>query len=273
MTDTPQTTVHRSITVPLAQAEAFALFTDGIDSWWPRDGHSIGQAPLQQVSLEAHTDGRWFERSTDGEHVWGRVLQWQPPHRVVMSWQISAEWTSDPTVATEIDVCFTDIGAGRTRIDLEHHHLDRYGDRHGDMLVALDSPDGWQAVLAAYAANVAPIGFDRHTLVTLVLRPDAPLLSPAEAEALQDAHLAHTADLVAAGVILVAGPPVGPDDERLRGVSIWSVAPDIARRMCDEDPAVRAGRLAAQVATWVTPAGQLRFERVRVPRSMAEVEG
>jgi uncharacterized protein YciI len=119
--------------------------------------------------------------------------------------------------------------------------------------------------------HAAPIGFDSHTLVMLVLRPDAPLLSPAGAAALQDAHLAHTADLVAAGHILAAGPPVDPDDERLRGVSLWSVDPDTARRMCDEDPAVRAGRLAVQVATWMTPAGQLHFERVRVPRSMADI--
>jgi hypothetical protein len=65
-----------------------------------------------------------------------------------------------------------------------------------------------------------------------------------------------------------------PDDERLRAVSLWSVDPDIARRMRDEDPAVRAGPLAAQVATWMTPAGQPRFERVRVarpwPKSRAE---
>jgi uncharacterized protein YndB with AHSA1/START domain/uncharacterized protein YciI len=274
MTDASRTTVHRSITVPLAQGAAFALFTDGMDSWWPRDGYSIGQAPSQQSCLEAYEGGRWFERSTDGsEHVWGRVLHWQPPHRVVMSWQISPDWTADLTVATEVDIRFTDIGAGGTRVDLEHRHLDRYGDRQGDMLVALGSPDGWQAVLAAYAAKVAPIGFDRHTLVTLILRPAAPELSPAEAEALQNAHLAHTADLVAAGHILAAGPPVDPDDERLRGISLWSVDPNTARRMCDEDPAVRAGRLAAQVATWMTPSGQLRFERVRVPRSMAEVEG
>jgi len=274
MTDKPQTTVHRSITVPLAQGEAFALFTDGIDSWWPRDGYSIGQAPLQQTILETHEGGRWFERSTDGsEHVWGRVLEWHPPHRVVMSWQISADWAADPTLATAVDVRFGEVRPGRTRVDLEHRHLDRYGDRHVDMLAAFGSSDGWQAVLDAYAASAAPIGFDSHTLVMLVLRPDAPELSSADADALQDAHLAHTADLVAAGHILAAGPPVDPDDERLRGVSIWSVDPDTARRMCEADPVVRAGRLAVQVATWMTPTGQLDFDRVRVPRSMAEVEG
>lgn len=79
--------------------------------------------------------------------------------------------------------------------------------------------------------------FDQHTLVLLTLRPDAPTMSSTEAGAIQDAHLAHTADLVAAGHILAAGPPVDQDDERLRGVSIWSVDPDTARRLCANDPA------------------------------------
>jgi len=115
--------------------------------------------------------------------------------------------------------------------------------------------------------------FDHHTLVMLMLRPDAPVQSPQSAQTLQDAHLAFIADQVAAGHILAAGPPVNTDDEKLRGLSLWSVEPDAARVLAAADPAVLAGRLAVEVGTWMVPAGQVRFEKVRVPRSVADAQG
>jgi len=112
--------------------------------------------------------------------------------------------------------------------------------------------------------------FDQHTLVLLVRPPDAPELSPEEADALQDAHLAFRADLRDQGYLLGGGPLVDQDDERLRGISLMSVDPATARELCSADPAVRAGRLAVQVMTWMVPAGNIRFEKVPVPRSLAE---
>ena len=112
--------------------------------------------------------------------------------------------------------------------------------------------------------------FDQHTLVLLVRPPDAPEMSPEEADALQDAHLAFRADLRDRGYLLGGGPLVGQDDERLRGISLMSVDPATARELCNADPAVRAGRLAVQVMTWMVPAGNIRFEDVPAPRSMAE---
>jgi uncharacterized protein YciI len=113
--------------------------------------------------------------------------------------------------------------------------------------------------------------FDQHTLVLLVRPPDAPELSEQEADALQDAHLAFRADLRDQGFLLGGGPLLDQDDERLRGISVMSVDPDTAREMCNADPAVRAGRLAVQVMTWMVPTGNVRFDNVPVPRSMAEV--
>ena len=112
--------------------------------------------------------------------------------------------------------------------------------------------------------------FDQHTLVLLVRPPDAPDLSPDEADALQDAHLAFRADLRDQGYLLGGGPLMDQDDERLRGISLMSVDPATARELCSADPAVRAGRLAVQVMTWMVPAGNIRFENVPVPRSSAE---
>jgi uncharacterized protein len=113
--------------------------------------------------------------------------------------------------------------------------------------------------------------FDQHTLVLLVRPPDAPELSEQEADALQDAHLAFRADLREQGFLLGGGPLLDQDDERLRGISVMSVDPDTARELCNADPAVRAGRLAVQVMTWMVPAGNVRFDNVPAPRSMAEV--
>jgi len=89
--------------------------------------------------------------------------------------------------------------------------------------------------------------FDRHTLVLLVRRPDAPELTDEEAAELQDRHLAFRADLRDRGYLIGGGPLVDQDDERLRGISIMMCDPETARRLSNEDPAVRAGRLAIEV--------------------------
>ena len=114
--------------------------------------------------------------------------------------------------------------------------------------------------------------FDQHTLVLLVRPPDAPELSEQEADALQDAHLAFRADLRDQGYLIAGGPLLGQDDERLRGISVMSVDPASARELCSADPAVRAGRLAVQVMTWMVPAGNVHFEKVSAPRSVAEAD-
>lgn len=112
--------------------------------------------------------------------------------------------------------------------------------------------------------------FDQHTVVLLIRPPDAPELPPEALDRLQDAHLAHQAGLVEQGHVLAAGPFVDADDERLRGFVVLSVHPDMARELYANDPAVRAGRLVAQVMSWMVPEGILRFESVPVPRSMLE---
>ena len=114
--------------------------------------------------------------------------------------------------------------------------------------------------------------FDRHTLVLLVRPPDAPELTDEEADELQDRHLAFRADLRDRGFLIGGGPLVDQDDERLRSISIWMCDPETARRLSNEDPAVRAGRLAVEVMTWMVPAGNVRFEDVAAPRSTAEAD-
>jgi|SRR5215212_438541 uncharacterized protein len=112
--------------------------------------------------------------------------------------------------------------------------------------------------------------FDRYTVTLLTLRPDAPVMTDEEAAELQDRHLAHGAELQDRGLVLARGPLTEQDDERFRGFSIWSVDPATAREHAEADPAVQAGRLAVDVMTWMMPAGNLQFSKVRAPRSIAE---
>jgi hypothetical protein len=109
--------------------------------------------------------------------------------------------------------------------------------------------------------------FDHYTAVLLVKRTDAPELSPQEADALQDAHMAHLADLHDAGHLLAAGPLL---HDHFRGLSILRVDVDQALRLKQADPAVIAGRFEVIAIPWMVPHGAVAFSKTRFPRSMAE---
>lgn len=109
--------------------------------------------------------------------------------------------------------------------------------------------------------------FDRYTITLLVKRPDAPQLDEEAATAMQDAHMAHLADLHAAGHLLAAGPLQDPE---FRGLSILNVPPDEARALKEADPAVRAGLYSIRAIPWIVPAGAMAFSPTRFPRSVEE---
>jgi uncharacterized protein YciI len=109
--------------------------------------------------------------------------------------------------------------------------------------------------------------FDRYTITLLLKREDAPELSAEEEAVLQDAHMAHLAELAEAGKLLAAGPLF---DETYRGLSILNVSPDEARALKEADPAVQAGRYSIVAVPWMLPAGAMSFTPTRFPRSMAE---
>jgi uncharacterized protein YndB with AHSA1/START domain len=107
------------------------------------------------VIVEPRAGGRWFERGEDGsECQWGAVLVWEPPSRVVLAWQITADWTYDPNFATELELRFAAEGEHATRVELEHRHLERFGDRAQLAYETFSSPHGWSGLLARYAETV-----------------------------------------------------------------------------------------------------------------------
>jgi hypothetical protein len=86
---------------------------------------------------------------------WGRVLVWDPPSRIVLSWEISADWKHDPHLKTEVEVRFVADGENRTRVELEHRGLDAYGARRDEMRGIFDSDTGWKGLLDAFAARAS----------------------------------------------------------------------------------------------------------------------
>jgi uncharacterized protein YndB with AHSA1/START domain len=145
-----------TITVGVPVERAFSVFTGSIDTWWPRMYH-IGQSDMAQAVLEPKEGGRWYERGVDGtECDWGRVLAWDPPHRLVVTWQINGQWQFDPDPehASEIEVRFTADGPGQTTVELEHRLLERLGDGEA-IRGAIGSGGGWSAILELFAKAAA----------------------------------------------------------------------------------------------------------------------
>jgi hypothetical protein len=149
--------VVRTITVRATPERAFEIFTTGMTRWWP-DTHSIRttDAPIAEVVLEPRVGGRWFERSTDGtECSWGYVIAWEPSKRLVLAWQLNAEWQFEPALITEVEVLFRSQDSETTLVRLEHRKLEAFRDSAGKVRQAISSQGGWDLLLKAYADSVA----------------------------------------------------------------------------------------------------------------------
>lgn len=144
--------IRKRARVNAEPARAFEIFTQGMKSWWPAR-HSINNSPIQDIVVEQRVGGRWLERGEDGsECQWGEVLAWEPPSRLVLSWQISPQWRFDPDLVTEVEIRFSADGAG-TVVELEHR-LEGYGPAADQMRQVFDSPEAWEATLARFAQAV-----------------------------------------------------------------------------------------------------------------------
>jgi uncharacterized protein YndB with AHSA1/START domain len=146
--------VHREITLELPRERAFAAFTEGMASWWPRDSHHITETPAE-AGMEPWEGGRCFNRvlRTGEESDWGRVLVWDPPSRLVFAWMLTHEWgyQPDPEKASEVEVRFTDAGDGRTLVALEHRGFERELGGGAPMADQVGGDGGWGMLLGLYA--------------------------------------------------------------------------------------------------------------------------
>lgn len=147
--------VRKSITVKAGIERAFKVFTADMGRWWLKSHSLIQGSPQADVIIEPKPQGRWYEVGANGsECQWGHVIEWYPPQRILLAWQLNADWKFDPTFMTEVEVRFTSEGTNATRIDLEHRLLDRFGAEAETARAALDSDGGWLGLLEAYAQAV-----------------------------------------------------------------------------------------------------------------------
>jgi uncharacterized protein YndB with AHSA1/START domain len=145
-------TVRKSISVQASPAIAWRVFTEKMSTWWPLDHYKIGKARAVEAIIEPHVGGRWYERGEDGSTCdWGRVLVWEPDSRLVLTWDINADWQHDPNIKTELELRFIADGKERTRVELEHRHLERLGARCAQMRHIFDQEGGWGTLLAKFA--------------------------------------------------------------------------------------------------------------------------
>jgi uncharacterized protein YndB with AHSA1/START domain len=144
--------LRKVVSVKAPPEVAWRVFTEKMTTWWPLATHKIGKARAVEAVIEPHVGGRWYERGDDGSTCdWGRVLCWEPHSRIVLSWEISADWQHDPNLKTEVEVRFIGEGQDSTRVELERRHLDRYGARRDQMRGIFDSERGWSGLLEAFA--------------------------------------------------------------------------------------------------------------------------
>jgi uncharacterized protein YndB with AHSA1/START domain len=148
--------VRKTINVEAAQEVTWRVFTEKMGTWWPLAYYKIGKANATDAIVEPRVGGRWYEVGDDGSTCqWGTVLVWEPTSRLVLSWDINADWQYDPNLKTELEVRFNADGIDHTRVELEHRHLDRFGARRDEMREIFDTTGDWGKFLELFARAAA----------------------------------------------------------------------------------------------------------------------
>jgi uncharacterized protein YndB with AHSA1/START domain len=152
-----ETSVRSSIVVDAPIERAFSVFTEGIGSWFPSE-YNLLDVEIAERVFEPREGGHVFDRGTDGSEChWARVLAYEPPDRVVISWDIGPQWQiePDPEKTSEVEVRFISEAPDRTRVELEHRNLDRHGDGWEGIRESVSGEGGWPGCLRAFAERVA----------------------------------------------------------------------------------------------------------------------
>jgi uncharacterized protein YndB with AHSA1/START domain len=142
-----------SVNVPIETA--YQVFTDGIDTWWPRT-HHLGNGKLDKEIVEPRVGGRCYGLEADGtECLWGTVLVWDPPGHFALAWQINLAWEYEPDLdrASRVDVTFATEGPDRTTVTVVHSAFDRQGAGWESMRDSVRSEEGgWPWLLRMFGA-------------------------------------------------------------------------------------------------------------------------
>jgi len=152
-----ETAVRHQIVVEVSAERAFQVFTEQFDRIKPREHNLLG-VPIAETVFERYAGGAVFDRGEDGSECrWARVLAFEPPERFVISWDISPRWEleTDPDRASEVEVRFVVEGPTRTRVELEHRHLDRHGAGWESERDGVGGDAGWPLYLQRFAEVAA----------------------------------------------------------------------------------------------------------------------
>jgi uncharacterized protein YndB with AHSA1/START domain len=155
-TQASETSVRNSIVVEAPIDRAFSVFTDGFGTFKPRD-HNLLDVEIAETVFETHVGGNIYDRGVDGSECrWARVLAYDPPDRVVFSWDISPQWQieTDQDRTSEVEVRFIAETPDRTRVELEHRNLDRHGDGWEGVRESVHGDQGWPLYLDRFAAQL-----------------------------------------------------------------------------------------------------------------------
>jgi uncharacterized protein YndB with AHSA1/START domain len=158
MIQTDATIVRRQIQVNAPINEAFRVFTERFGDFKPRE-HNLLQAAIAETIFEPRVGGHIYDRAVDGSECrWARILVYDPPDRVVFSWDISPRWQleTNPALTSEVEVRFVAETRERTRVELEHRNLDRHGSGWEAVREGVDHEAGWPLYLQRYAALFEP---------------------------------------------------------------------------------------------------------------------
>jgi uncharacterized protein YndB with AHSA1/START domain len=153
--DAPQV-VRKSIRVGCEPAAAFRILTEQVRVWWPA-GHSLSGDPHTQVYIEAGVNGRFYERTSNGdEYEWGRVLLWEPPQRLICSWYLG----SSQELPTEVEVTFTSLSAKETEVEVVHRGSDLLGDLWWQRVNIFNN--SWEKLLGCFQGRCAKAGAEKE---------------------------------------------------------------------------------------------------------------
>jgi len=151
------TSVRASIVVEAPIERAFSVFTEDFGRWWDPE-HHILEADLAEMVFEPRLGGHIYDRGVDGSECrWARVLAYEPPDRLVISWDINTQWKleTDLEKTSEVEVRFVPEGDTRTRVILEHRRLELYGENAEMMRNLFEGDEAWAGMLAAMGAAAA----------------------------------------------------------------------------------------------------------------------